>query len=167
MTEEPKGKGSAGRIRAHALEMLRRPVTPELYGEIRELWKQHSIAEDARDIPGLLATLTEDCIYEIVPTGHIWRGHEGAERFYTELLTAFPDIEFHLSEIVIGPQGVWEEATSRGIQKAPWLGEFEDGKAVEFTSLIYFPWDAKRRLFGGERVYTFEGRGDLKNSPPA
>lgn len=40
--------------------------------------KVHSIAEDARDIVGLLATLTEDCVYEVVPTGTVWRGDAGA-----------------------------------------------------------------------------------------
>jgi hypothetical protein len=46
--------------------LLRRDVTPELHARIREEWKRHSIAEDRRDIPGLLSTLTPDCVYEIV-----------------------------------------------------------------------------------------------------
>lgn len=72
-------------------------VTPELYGQIRNEWKTHSMAEDRRDIAGLLSTLTADCVYEIVQTEHVWRGHDGAKRFYTELLTAFPDIKFDLT----------------------------------------------------------------------
>ena len=86
------------------LEQLRRDITPELYNQIREEWKIHSIAEDGRDIAGLMSTLTDDCVYEIVQTGNIWRGKEGATQFYTELLTAFPDILFDLQHIVIGPQ---------------------------------------------------------------
>ncbi len=74
------------------LEVYRREITPELYRDIRELYKTHSIAEDARDLPGLISTLTPDCVYELVQTGHRWEGHDGATRFYTELLTAFPDI---------------------------------------------------------------------------
>jgi ketosteroid isomerase-like protein len=92
------------------LELLRRPVDLDEYTEIRELWKTHSIAEDNRDLPGLISTLTEDCVYEVVGTGARWEGHDGAARFYTELLTAFPDIHFDLEYIVIGPQGVCEEA---------------------------------------------------------
>ena len=45
------------------LEVYRREITPELYAEIRELYKTHSIAEDARDLPGLISTLTPDCVY--------------------------------------------------------------------------------------------------------
>ena len=101
------------------LEVYRREVTPELYRDIRELYKTHSIAEDARDLPGLISTLTPDCVYELAQTGHRWEGHEGAARFYTELLTAFPDIHFDLTDIVIGPQGVCEEARVTGTHKAP------------------------------------------------
>ena len=99
----------------------RRPAVRQLlslptddYVDVRELWKAHSKAEDARDIAGLMATLTDDCVYELVQTGHSWEGHEGATRFYTELLTAFPDIYFSLTSIVVGPQGVCEEAVVEG-----------------------------------------------------
>ena len=88
------------------VELVRREPTD--HDAIRELWKKHSLAEDARDLPGLISTLTPDCVYELAQTGHRWEGHEGAARFYTELLTAFPDIHFDLTDIVIGPQGVCE-----------------------------------------------------------
>jgi len=51
-------------------ELLRRRADPDEYKEIRELWKRHSIAEENRDVAGLLATLTDDCVYEIVGAGH-------------------------------------------------------------------------------------------------
>ena len=88
------------------LDLLRAPLDLDTYDEIRELWKTHSLAEDARDLPGLISTLTDDCVYELRPGGERWEGHAGATRFYTELLTAFPDIHFDLTDIVIGPQGV-------------------------------------------------------------
>jgi len=50
-------------------ELIRRDPAPEEHEAIRELWKRHSIAEDKRDLPGLLSTLTEDCVYELVRTG--------------------------------------------------------------------------------------------------
>ena len=72
------------------VELIRRDLKGGEYDEIRELWKRHSLAEDARDLPGLISTLTEDCVYELVQSGHRWEGHEGAARFYTQLLTALP-----------------------------------------------------------------------------
>src|SRR5213595_3220257 len=136
------------------LEVYRREVTPELYRDIRELYKTHSIAEDTRDLPGLISTLTPDCVYELAQTDHRWEGHEGAARFYTELLSAFPDIHFDLTDIVIGPQGVCEEADVTGTHEAAWLGFPPSGERLAWKVVIFFPWDPERRLFRGERVYT-------------
>jgi len=122
--------------------------------EIRELWKKHSIAEDERDLTGLISTLTDDCVYELVQTGHRWDGHEGAARFYMELLGAFPDIHFDLRHIVIGPQGVCEEADVTGTHEAGWLGFPPSGERLSWKVVIFFPWDPENRLFRGERVYT-------------
>jgi predicted ester cyclase len=135
------------------VELIRRDVDQAEYDAIRELWKRHSIAEDARDLPGLIATLTDDCVYVLPQTGHRWEGHEGAARFYTELLTAFPDIHFDLTDIVIGPQGVCEEARVTGTFERPWLGNAPSGRHLAWNVVIFFPWDPKKRLFQGEKVY--------------
>jgi hypothetical protein len=136
-----------------AREQLRRQVDPALYDEIRELWKRHSIAEENRDLPGLIATLTEDCVYEIPAWKHRWEGHAGATQFYNGLLTAFPDIHFALTEIVIGPQGVCEEALVTATHTRDWLDIAATGQGLEFTVVIFFPWDTRRQLFCGERVH--------------
>ena len=130
-----------------------RDMTPEEYDGIRALWKAHSLAEEARDIPGLLVTLTPDCTYEVVPTGHRWVGHAGAREFYTTLLGAFPDVQFDLADIVIGPQGVCEEARLTATHAGDWLDFPATGGRVDFTVVIFFPWDPERRLFRGERVH--------------
>ena len=135
-------------------ELIRRDPSAEEHDAIRELWKRHSIAEDNRDLPGLLSTLTDDCVYELVQTGHRWEGHEGAARFYTGLLGGFPDIDFRLGNIVIGPQGVCEEADVTGTFEAEWLGIPPTGQRLAWQVTIFFPWDPERRLFRGERVYT-------------
>ena len=135
------------------LEQLRREFTPDQYQEVRELWKRHSIAEDNRDIAGLMSTLTDDCVYELVQSGHRWEGKAGATRFYMELLGAFPDIVFNLTDIVIGPQGVFEMADVTGTQRGPWLGTEPTNEAVAFKVVIVFPWDPDSRLFKGEKVW--------------
>jgi predicted ester cyclase len=134
-------------------DRLARDVQPDEYDAIRALWKRHSIAEDERDLPGLISTLTEDCVYELVQSGHRWEGHEGAARFYMGLLGAFPDIDFRLTDIVIGPQGVFEEADVAATHEAAWLGIDPTGERLEWKVGIFFPWDPERRLFRGERVY--------------
>src|SRR5690349_5896481 len=139
-------------------ERLGRRFDPDELRRIKRLWLRHSIAEDKRDIDGLIATLSPDCVYEIAVTGQRWEGHDGARGFYTELFDAFPDNAFALSEIVIGPQGVFEVATLTGTNQGPWAGTPPSGLAVALEVLILFPWDPKTNLFSGERIW-FDRQG--------
>lgn len=134
-------------------EQLKNRCTPEEYEEIAELWKFHSVSEDNRDIEGLLKTLTDDCVYELPQTGTVWRGKEGAAQFYISLLTAFPDVKFSLENIVIGPQGVYEEASVVGTHKAKWLDNEPTGQVVNWRVHIFFPWDPAAKKFTGERMF--------------
>ena len=136
-----------------AREQLERPLDPRLYDNIRALWKRHSIAEENRDLAGLIATLAQDCVYEIPAWKQRWEGHAGATRFYNGLLTAFPDIHFALTEIVIGPQGVCEEALVTATHERDWLGRTGTGQRLEFSVVIFFPWKVEQRLFAGERIH--------------
>ena len=136
---------------------LARGFDPAELRRIKRLWVRHSIAEDRRDIDGLIATLAAGCVYEIVPTAQRWEGHDGARRFYRELFAAFPDNAFALSEIVVGPQGVFEVATLTGTNQGPWAGVPPSGMAVSLEVLIYFPWDPITERFTGERIWFDRG----------
>ena len=136
---------------------LARGFDPAELRRIKRLWVRHSIAEDRRHIEGLIATLAEDCVYEIVVTGQRWDGHAGARAFYTELFAAFPDNAFALSEIVVGPQGVFEVATLTGTNQGPWAGAPASGLAVALEVLIFFPWDPGAQRFLGERIWFDRG----------
>jgi predicted ester cyclase len=148
------------KVRSEVIGLLRRRMDLEEYRAIRQLWTAHSIAEDSRDIPGLMATLTEDCTYTVVNKGVDWHGKAGATQFYTQLLTSFPDIHFDLQNIVIGPQGVFEEAFVTGTYQEQWLDlPRPDGQQIEFSVTILFPWDPTQHLFSGERIYFYLHRG--------
>jgi predicted ester cyclase len=85
---------------------------------------------------------------------------EGARRcpaFYRDLFAAFPDNAFALSEIVVGPQGVFEVATLTGTNQGPWAGVPASGLAVALEVLILFPWDPVAERFGGERIWFDRG----------
>jgi predicted ester cyclase len=140
-------------ISDRAREQLRQRVDPALYDEIRELWTRHSMAEENRDLPGLIATLADDCVYEIPAWNQRWEGHAGATQFYNGLLTAFPDIHFALTEIVIGPQGVCEEALVTATHERDWLGVAATGQRLQLSVVIFFPWQADAGLFAGERIH--------------
>jgi hypothetical protein len=141
-------------LRSDVVKSIRRRVDPEEYRAIRRLWIAHSTAEEAHDIPGLMATLTEDCVYTVVNRSANWHGKAGATQFYQQLLGAFPDIRFDLQNIVIGPQGVFEEAFVTGTYESQWLDmPAPNHQIINFAVTIFFPWDPKEKLFTGERVY--------------
>jgi len=129
------------------------PVHPETHRAIRRLWQRHSIAEDRRDIDGLISTLAPECVYEIVGSGLRWEGHAGARAFYTELFAAFPDNSFALTDIVIGPQGVFEAVVLEATHRAPFAGLAPTGRRVRLELAILFPWNPAAQRFEGELIF--------------
>jgi predicted ester cyclase len=139
--------------RGDVRERLGWPVDPVAVRRIRRLWQRHSIAEDRRDIDGLIATLAPACVYEIVGTGLRWEGHDGARAFYTELFAAFPDNRFALTDIVIGPQGVVEAVLLEATHLGPFAGREPTGRRVRLELAILFPWDPATQRFTGEQIF--------------
>jgi len=143
-------------------ERLKWEPSPELHQKIRRLWIKHSIAEDKRDLDGLIATLAPDCVYEIPATGQRWEGHAGARNFYTSFLGGFPDVKFNLTDIVIGPQGVIEVAEMTGTHRGEWNGMPPTNQPVKMNIVIHFPWNPIAEKFSGEKIYydraALEGR---------
>ena len=136
---------------------LARRFDPAELREIKRLWIRHSIAEDARDIDGLLATLNDDPLYEMLPKNQRWTGIDGVRAFYTELFAAFPDNRFTLTEIVVGPQGVFEVARLTGTNLGAWAGTPASGLPIDLEVLILFPWDPAQKRFTGERIWFDRG----------
>ena len=134
-------------------ERLGWPADPATQRRIRRLWQRHSIAEDRRDIDGLISTLAPECAYEIVGTGLRWDGHAGARAFYTDLFAAFPDNRFALTDIVIGPQGVFEAVVLEATHEGPFAGLEATGRPVRLELAILFPWNREANLFDGEQIF--------------
>jgi predicted ester cyclase len=129
------------------------PFDPAEQRRIKRLWVRHSIAEDRRDIDGLIATLAPECVYAIVGTELRWDGHDGARAFYTELFAAFPDNRFALTDIVIGPQGVFEAVVLEATHLGLFAGLEPTGRHVRLELAILFPWDPGSRRFLGEQIF--------------
>ena len=144
-------------------QRLALPFAPAEQRRIKKLWVRHSIAEDRRDIDGLISTLAPECVYEIVGSGLRWDGHVGARAFYTELFAGFPDNTFALTDIVIGPQGVFEAVVLEATNRGPFAGLAPTGRRVRLELAILFPWDPATQLFAGEQIFidrtALTGRG--------
>ena len=138
---------------AAAREQAERSLEPQEYARIKQLWLDHITAEHSADIPGLMATLTDDCVYTILNNGKTWHGKDGATKFYEKFLAAFPENCFEVINCFIGPQGVVEEAHFNGMHHGEYLGLPSTGQPIEFFVTLMFPWDRQRQLFMGERIY--------------
>jgi predicted ester cyclase len=88
-----------------------------------------------------------------VGSGLRWEGHEGARSFYTELFAAFPDNSFSLTDIVIGPQGVFEAVVLEATHMAAFAGLPPAGRRVRLELAILFPWNPLAQLFDGEQIF--------------
>jgi len=127
--------------------------SPALHEQIRSAWARHSRALESRDLDAVLATVSPDCAYEIVPIGQRWEGHAGARAFYGEMFEAFPDARVRIEDFVIGPQGVFWQGVLKATSKGWWGGMPPTGRVIELKLIVYFPWDAVAERFAGERVW--------------
>jgi hypothetical protein len=72
-------------------------------------------------------------------------------------VAAFPDNRFALTDIVVGPQGVFEAAQLTGTNVGPWAGVPASGLPISLQVLILFPWDPATERFAGERIWFDRG----------
>jgi steroid delta-isomerase-like uncharacterized protein len=133
--------------------------------EVKALWYRHAVAENARLLEDLVATLTEDCVYEVVPWGLVYRGKDEARRFYRELWAALPDVQLTLRRHVVDEHCLVEESVVFGTHQGAWHGLAPTGRRIEFPLVIFFP--VRDGLFTGERLY-FDGADLLRQlgAPP-
>lgn len=116
-----------------------------------QLFTAHRTAEAARDIPGVLATFTEDCFLETVPLGMRSQGKDRTRAAYESLFTAFPDLAPDDVGIAFGEDVLVVWGTLRGTSLGRWLGMPPGGGtlAVPFTNVVPF----RDGLMAGETLY--------------
>lgn len=127
--------------------------------EVKALWYRHAVAENDRRLEDLVATLTEDAVYDLVPWGVIYKGKDEVRRFYRDLWTALPDVRLTLLRHVVDEHCLVEESVVYGTNQGAWMGVSPSGRRVEFGLVIFFP--VRDGLFTGERLY-FDGAGLLR-----
>ncbi len=119
--------------------------------QLKRLWQRHVLAENRRDIPGLLATLVDEPQYTIMATGQTYDGKSGVAAFYQGLFDGLPDATFDLQTVTIGEEMVVEESRFRGTHNGALFEIPPTGKFVTFPLIIMFPVVSDK--FYGERMY--------------
>ena len=117
----------------------------------RRILDAHLEAENAHNIAGTLATLTQDCLFEDVPLGQVYRGHDGAERYYRIWWDAFSTTALP-ETLYLTPQGVAvAEVRFRGVHTGPFLGIEPTSREVDLPTAIVVTF--RDGLMAGERMY--------------
>lgn len=115
------------------------------------LWLEHARAENRRELERLIATLHDDCEYQVVPLQQYWRGKDEVRQFYRGLWAAIPDVKLTLLNRVDADDCIVEESEVSGRMDGPLFGLAPSGQPVRYRVVIFFP--VRDGLFTGERVY--------------
>jgi steroid delta-isomerase-like uncharacterized protein len=115
------------------------------------LWIEHARAENRRELERLIATLHDDCEYQVVPLGQQWRGKDEVREFYRGLWRAIPNVKLELLNRVDADDCIVEESEVYGRMEGPLFGVEPSGQELRYRVVIFFP--VRDGLFTGERVY--------------
>ena len=116
-----------------------------------KLWIEHARAENRRELERLIATLHDDCEYEVVPLGQRWRGKDEVREFYRGLWRGIPDVKLTLLNRIDAEDCIVEESEVYGRMDGPLFGVDPSGNELRYRVVIFFP--VRGGLFTGERVY--------------
>jgi steroid delta-isomerase-like uncharacterized protein len=116
-----------------------------------KLWIEHARAENRRELERLIATLHEDCEYQVVPLAQRWRGKDEVRQFYRGLWRGIPNVKLDLLHRVDADDCIVEESEVYGKMEGPLFGIEPSGRELRYRVVIFFP--VRDGLFVGERVY--------------
>jgi steroid delta-isomerase-like uncharacterized protein len=111
----------------------------------------HLKAEDARDLSALLATLTDDCVYEDSLLDGPVVGKPAVADYYRDLWRAFPDFSYTVTNRVADDSCVIYEMTLSGRQAADFRGFPASGRMGVLKAAVVFPMRDGKAM--GERIY--------------
>jgi steroid delta-isomerase-like uncharacterized protein len=102
---------------------------------------QHFAAENAHDVPGTLATYTDDIVWDDVthPLSPV-HGKEAVGAVYTDIIAAIPDVNFVSTRRFTSEDGQWvvDESDVTGHVEGEWAGIAGEGAPVEVRVLHLF-----------------------------
>ncbi len=116
-----------------------------------ECVRRHLQFENAQDMEGTLSTLHPECIFEDLPLNKIYRGVDGARKYYAELWQAFDvTVESRLRHWTIEGNLI-AETTFVGTHRAEFLGNRPTGKSIRLPLVVVVTF--RDGLMAGERFY--------------
>jgi steroid delta-isomerase-like uncharacterized protein len=124
---------------------------PSLEPRHAAILKQHVVAEVAFDMQATLATLTDDCLFEDMPSGEVFRGHDGVARYYREWWGAFGNVPSGSVRHVPSGDSLIVETHFIGTHKGIYRGVAATGRPIRLPVAIFVSF--RDGLMQGERFY--------------
>jgi steroid delta-isomerase-like uncharacterized protein len=117
----------------------------------QECVRRHLQFENAQDMEGTLSTLHPECVFEDLPLNKIYRGIDGARKYYAELWQAFDvTVESRLRHWTLEGNLI-AETTFVGPHRAEFLGNRPIGKSIRLPLVVVVTF--RDGLMAGERFY--------------
>ena len=113
--------------------------------------RRHVLAETAFDMEGTLATLTEDCLFEDMPSGETHRGREAIRAYYQEWWSAFRNTPSGSRLHVPSGDCLIVETHFVGAHKGAYRGIAATGRPIDLPLVIVVSF--RDGLMSGERFY--------------
>lgn len=124
---------------------------PQLDPANAAVLQRHVAAETAFDMEATLATLTADCVFEDVPTGCVFHGHEGVRAYYREWWDAFGNVPSGSRRYVPSGDCLIVETRFVGRHKGAFQGIAPTGRPIDLPVAIFVSF--RDGLMSGERFY--------------
>lgn len=113
--------------------------------------QRHVSSETVFDMEGTLATLTEDCMFEDVPSGEIYRGREDVRRYYREWWDAFGNVPSGSRLYIPAGDCLIVETRFVGAHRGSYRGRLPTGRPIDLPVAIFIRF--RDGLMAGERFY--------------
>jgi steroid delta-isomerase-like uncharacterized protein len=126
-------------------------VMSQLSPQNAKILIDHVNAESAFDMDATLATLTSECVFEDVPTGESYRGHEGVRAYYQEWWDAFGNTPVGSKRYTPNENCLIVETHFVGTHRGTYRGIAATGRAINLPVVIVVSF--KDGLMSGERFY--------------
>jgi steroid delta-isomerase-like uncharacterized protein len=113
--------------------------------------RRHLAAETTFDMEGTLATLTEDCLFEDMPSGETYRGRQAVRAYYQEWWSAFGNVPARSRTYVPADDCLVVETHFAGVHKGTYRGIAPTGRPIDLPIVIFVSF--RDGLMEGERFY--------------
>lgn len=114
--------------------------------------EEHVSFENQHDLQGVLGTFGVAAQYDDEPWNLHYKGRDGVQDFYSQLMAAVPDLRIDIVRRHVAQDAIVLEVVISGTHLGPWRGMPATGRHVNFPLCGVYTFDDDDRL-AGEKIY--------------